>query len=158
MADPKKVKQGDLMAITTYVKVEKVSKGGELLAVRDVESGTQFDINGKPLVEKMGSADQYTEVKKLTKTAAAELLITKFNTPITVRFIKQGDPVTINGVKYHKDGEARVLRGKIVGIEPLLGRTQFIDLDITSGHPLRLVDHRTIEWFIVDNVKYEVKK
>jgi hypothetical protein len=32
------------------------------------------------------------------------------------------------------------------------------DLDISDGHRLRLVDHRTIEWLIVDGTKYSVAK
>jgi hypothetical protein len=40
----------------------------------------------------------------------------------------------------------------------LLGRSHVEDLDITEGHRLRLVDHRTIRWIIVNCVKYTVGK
>ena len=38
--DPSLVKKGDLMAITYYVKVEDVRRGGEQLSVRDVVGDT----------------------------------------------------------------------------------------------------------------------
>jgi hypothetical protein len=64
--------------------------------------------------------------------------------PFTVRFKKKG-------------GEWRTLRGRFVAHEMLLGRSRVEDLDEPETKKrLKQVDHRTIEWLILDNVKYTV--
>jgi hypothetical protein len=80
----------------------------------------------------------------VTMTRAAEILITSFNRPLTVRFVK-------------KQGGERVLRGRLLRPEPLLGRSYVEDLDAKGDSRIRLVDHRTIKCLIVDGVKYTVK-
>ena len=57
-----------------------------------------------------------------------------------------------------QDGTERTLRGKLVKPEPLLGRSMVEDLDSDDKkNRLRQVDHRTINWLVVDGVKYTVK-
>lgn len=146
--DPAKVKDGDLMAFTYYGTVKTISKlmeGGHKLWVEGVAGGPDsFGVNGDKLIGASTSADQYHEEQKITKTAAAELLVSAYNRPFTVCFVKQ-------------EGEERVLRGRLVQPEPLLGRSHVEDLDITEGHRLRLVDHRTIKWLVLEGVRYLVK-
>jgi hypothetical protein len=100
-------------------------------------------VHGKELIESAFSADQYSAEEKVTKTRAAEILSTAYNRPFTVCFEKQ-------------DGKERVLRGRLVEPEPLLGRSHVEDLDVVEGHKLRLVDHRTIRYIIVNGTKYTV--
>ena len=52
-------------------------------------------------------------------------------------------------------GKETQLTGRLSRAEGKLGRSLVIDLP-TAGY--RQVDHRTLKWFIVDNVKYTVKK
>ena len=40
----------------------------------------------------------------------------------------------------------------------MLGRSTVIDLSAKTDNKFRQVDHRTIEWLIVKNVKYVLKK
>jgi len=75
---------------------------------------------------------------------AAEILVNAYHRPLTVCFVKN-------------DGTERTLRGRLVKPEPLLGRSTVEDLDVTNGNRLRLVDHRTIKWIVVDGTKYTVK-
>lgn len=138
-----KHQQNDLIAIIHYAKIN--SYIGSKISVTDVDSNTKFDIIGKDLHDKLLSADQFSEEKKVTKTEAAELLVNSRNVPFTVCFLKA-------------DKTERKLRGRLVSPEPLLGRSHVEDLDVTEKHKLRLVDHREILWIIVSGVKYVVKK
>lgn len=145
--DPQKVKEGDLMAFVYYGQVTKVYSeyAGHRLQVKGLAGAPgEFSVNGDSLIINALSADQVHEEHRVTKTRAAELLVTSFNRPLTVCFVKQ-------------DGQDRVLRGRLVQPEPLLGRSHVEDLDVAGANKLRLVDHRTIKWLIVEGVKYVVK-
>ena len=52
-------------------------------------------------------------------------------------------------------GEEKQLTGRLSRAEGKLGRSLVIELN-TQGY--RQVDHRTLRWLIVDNVKYIVNK
>lgn len=41
--------------------------------------------------------------------------------------------------------------------EAVLGRSMVEDMDTSDKNKIRLVDHRTISYLIVDGVKYKVK-
>lgn len=143
MVNARKVKSGHLMAFIYYATVEDASP--EELLVNDVDRQENFLVKGKTLIESSYSADQYTSTKRTTKTKVAEVLVSSHNRPLTVCFEK------VNGTE-------RVLRGRLVKPEPLLGRSMVEDLDLDAGsHRLRQVDHRTIKWLIVDSVKYTVR-
>jgi hypothetical protein len=143
--NPAEVRLGDLMAFTYYARVEQVGVGGTKLVVSDLDSGIQnITVDGKELVEHALSADYFGEVEKVTKTKAAEMLVSSYGRPFTVCFEKT-------------DGEDRTLRGRLVAPEPLLGRSQVEDLEQPLKSRTRLVDHRTIHWLVVDGVKYVVK-
>jgi len=139
-----KVNTGDLMAFIYYATVNNSRQNGSALSVTDVDRQSAFDVNGKELVESAYSADQFHTVKRTTKTKVAEILISSPNRPLTVCFLKA-------------TGEERVLRGRLVKPEPLLGRSMVEDLDLISGNRLRQVDHRTICYLIVDGIKYTVR-
>jgi len=138
-----KIKSGDLMAFIYWTRVRSVS--GNVLEVEDLDNGNDpIRIYSKELIEKSFSADQYEKEEKVNKTRAAEILVHAANRPFTVSFQKT-------------DGEERVLRGRLVKPEPLLGRSMVEDLDVSGVNRLRQVDHRTINYLIVDGVKYIVK-
>jgi hypothetical protein len=142
---PASVKVGHLMAFTYYTKVEHVSADGCRLVVSDLDSGLEkISIDGRDLVENSISADYFKEEEKVTKTKAAELLVSSHGKLFTVCFVKT-------------DGEERVLRGRLVNPEPLLGRSTVEDLEQPAGKRIRLVDHRTIRWLVLEGVKYIVK-
>jgi hypothetical protein len=138
------VKTDDLMAFVYYGKVKHVAPSGTNITVYDVDNKREMAVQGKELIESSFSADQYQEEVKVNKTKAAEILVSSINRPIKVSFDKQ-------------DGTERILRGRMIQPEPLLGRSMVEDLDIADGHRLRQIDHRTINWLVVDGVKYVVK-
>lgn len=137
-------KVGELLAVTFWTKVDRID-GTEKLLVEDLERGNKFHIQGKDLINSTLSADEFSKTEKITKTAAAQKLVTLFGVPFTVNFDEQS-------------GKNRTLRGKLVEPEPLLGRSYVEDLDIPLGtHRLRQVDHRSINYLICQGVKYVVK-
>lgn len=143
--EPTKIKTGDLMAIIHYVKVKRVSAANYEFYGDDVDQSTNnMRVQGRELLESAFSADQFAKEEKITKTQAAEILTTSYNRPFTVSFEKS-------------DGTERTLRGRLVRPEPLLGRSMVEDLDAPVNNRVRQVDHRTINWIIVENVKHVVK-
>lgn len=142
-----KVKTGDLMAFIYWTKVRSSTGSGQsqVLEVEDLDNNNDpIRVHSQQLIEKSFSADQFEKEEKVTKTQAAEKLVHSINRPFTVSFAKT-------------DGEERVLRGRLVKPEPLLGRSMVEDLDLKGVNRLRQVDHRTINYLIVDGVKYVVK-
>jgi hypothetical protein len=143
--DPGQVKAGDLMAFVYYVKVKQVRDGGARLDVEGVDQGVgTFEVTGKELIATSFSADQFQEEVRVSMTQAAQILVSSFNRPLTVCFVK-------------KKGDVRVLRGRLLYPEPLLGRSYVEDLDVPGKSRIRLVDHRTLKYLIVDGIKYRVK-
>lgn len=146
--NPTNVKVGDIMALIQFVKVDNIPVTGSTISVKKLDkAGTDFEVRGKDLIATMLSADQVIEEIKISKTRAAEILITAFNQPFTVCFLKDS-------------GEERILRGRLVRPEPLLGRSKCEDLDLPlddKNNRLRLVDHRTIKYLILGGTKFVVK-
>lgn len=143
--DPKSIDEGDLMAFTYYGKVKETNNGGNNLTVQFIDSDAGcFNVTGDALVKSAYSADQFKTTEKVSMTRAAEILAHAFDRPFSVCFIKQ-------------DKSERVLRGRLIGAEPYLGRSTVEDLDQKMGDRTRLVDHRSLKWLIVSGVKYVVK-
>jgi len=142
------IKTNDLMSITYYFKVTGVKNNGSSVSCRDVTNDKMtFDINGTDLLESCASADQVTTEERVTMTKAAELLVNAHGVPFTVCFTKQ-------------DGKDRVLRGRLLTPEPLLGRSKVEDLDLPGNNPtarMRQVDHRTIKYIVLNGVKHVVR-
>lgn len=153
--DASKVKPGDLMAIIHYIKVNTIAPNASRMNVVTLDSNTQnLDVIGKELITNALSADYYAEEVKTTMTDVAQKLVESHNRPLTVCFLKQPSKPK----KGEKRGEERILRGRLLAHEVLLGRSHVEDLDKPVGDRVRLVDHRTIKWLIVDGVKYVVGK
>jgi hypothetical protein len=143
---PSTIKEGDLLALTYYVKVKACRADGTDLLVHDIDNDIgNITVSGDKLIASASSADFVGSTEKITKTAAAELLTTSYGRPFTVTFEKA-------------DGSERTLRGRLVKPEPLLGRSMVEDLDIGGAKGrLRQVDHRTIKSLVLEGVKYLVK-
>lgn len=139
------IKPGDLHAFVYWGIIDR-KLSGESVSVKSVDKDGpgSFNVHGRSLNESSFSADQFHETRKASKTEVAEILVKSFNIPFTVCFVKQ------------EDETERVLRGRLIAPEPLLGRSHVEDLDITDGHRIRLVDHRSLKWLIVNGIKYVV--
>ena len=144
--NPAKVNKGDMMAFVYYAIVEnKVEHPtNSVLVVKGVGGHNQpFRVEGNYLIENSFSADYFEREETVSMTECAGILVKAYNKPFTVKFDKADDT-------------ERVLRGRLVEPEPLLGRSLCEDLDVKEGSPLRLVDHRTLKMLIVDGIKYVV--
>ena len=143
--DPSAVKVGDIMAFTYFVKVHSVRNSPLVIGVDNLDGAMgSIDIQGKELVESGLSADQFNEELTVSKTRAAEILVSSHNRPFTVSFQKE-------------DGTERILRGRLIKAEHLLGRSMVEDLEKDEKNRVRLVDHRTLNWIVVEGTKYIVK-
>lgn len=169
------VKIGDKLSMTYYLNV--LDKKNDSLSVED-QNGMKFSINGKELIEEtIYSANQYTEVKSVSRTEAIEILENAGDTVFTINFNKLPNADTfaelmkslsiadLNDTKKLSKiakqamlGEERTLVGYLINAEPKMGRSTVVDLDIPVGqHNLRLCDHRTLNSIIWKGIKYTVK-
>lgn len=138
-----KVESGDLMAFVYFCTVDNSSRVE--LKVNDLDRDNYFYVRGSDLIESGLSADKYSSKETVTKIRLAEILSTSFGKPFTVCFQKQ-------------DGSERVLRGRLIEPEPLLGRSRVEDLDKSGKeNRFRQVDHRTLQWIIVDDTLWVLK-
>lgn len=138
----KKVKKGEVLSTTLYMTVVDTLSDG----VKVVDTnGQKFDIKGKKLIEStIKSANQYSKEHIVTRTELADILIGAGDSVFTVEFEKQ-------------DGSARTLVGRLINTENTMGRSNVVDLQITSGMPNRQVDHRTLQSMILKDNRYVVK-
>ena len=144
--NPSKVEKGHLMAFLYYAKVDSVRMNGANLEVLGLDNNQgSFGVHGLELVQNSFSADQYEVEKKVNQTDMIDVLSVSYNRPFTVCY------------KTEKD-EERILRGRLVQPDMRRGRSMCEDLDKPDGDRIRLVDHRTLKWLIVDGVKYILKK
>jgi hypothetical protein len=134
----------NIVARTIYAKITSIAPGHTEMLCDDLIHGGNFRVVGGELIESFSSADTYESEESLTKTALAEKLVSAGPLPFTVCFIKS-------------KGVERVLRGRLLEHENLLGRSLVHDFDVTKGPPLREVDHRSLKWLIVNGVKYTLK-
>lgn len=137
-----KNKVGDIVCMVKYAKVINVKDGA--IAVEDLDSGEKFNILGESLIDKLASADYSEGTQKASKTELAQILSESWCTPFTVTFTKM-------------NGEEKVLRGRLVEPNNLLGRSLVEDLDKNSEERFAQVDHRTISSIIVGGVHYSLK-
>lgn len=133
------MKVGNIVALFRYAEIDKVFSPGHIL-VRDLQSGSYFEINGQELVDKLFNATAVSQQKTVRKTEAEELLLNAGHQPFTVCFSKA-------------DGSERVLRGYRTG-DAHFGRSLVWDFDVNE---MRQVDHRTLKWIILNQTKYIVK-
>lgn len=138
-----KIRNGERLSMTYYLEV--LSKSGDSIQVRD-QNKMEFTIKGKSLIENtIKSASQFYETRKVSRTEMVDILLGSGDTVFTCVFTKQ-------------DGTERTLIGHLTNTEPHFGRSNVFDLEVTSGHPIRQVDHRTLSEIIINNIRYILKK
>lgn len=138
------IRVGDRMSMTYYLRVNNVNKVAGSVDVTD-QNGNNFTIVGKSLIENtIDSAGQYTNTVKITRTEMVDKLESAGDAVFTVNFDKQ-------------DNTNRTLIGHLVSSEPKMGRSNVVDLEVTTGHNGRQVDHRTLNWLILKGTRYTVK-
>jgi hypothetical protein len=156
--DITKIRDGHLMAIVQYVRVNRVFKsynGEHAVNLTDLDAQVTWDRSGNNIIQPMLSADQYSEEREVTRTELVrDVFMLAFNQPMTVCF-RKNDKKGVVG-----QGDERVLRGRLVAPDPTFGQSTVEDLDIDAsdaGGRLRKVTHSTIDWLIVGGIKYTVR-
>lgn len=127
-----------------WAKITKIMD--KAIRVKDCNNGDHFDIIGEDFVNDLANGCYVNHEAKqelIPLTRAAEILSTSYEKPFSVCFTKA-------------DGTERQLTGRLLSTEPLLGRSFVEDLELVRDR-IRLVDHRTIKWIIVDDTFYVVK-
>lgn len=179
-SDFKQIRKGDFLSETQYYEVKNVTP--DQIAVVN-ERGFEFNIGRAIVEEGLFSATQFTETVKVSRTELIEIFHGVGDTVFQVCFNKQPTADAINEaiesankgkilpinelkrlVKQAYKGEERILIGYLVKTETGFGRSMVIDLEANTSKStpewdsrLRQVDHRTLNWLIYKNIKYEVK-
>lgn len=176
-----KLKVGSKLSEVQYYSVDKIK--GDKVQLRN-DMGEHIVVDSKYVESCITSADQFTETKNVTKTEAANILLSNPGVVMTICFnkqVKEADVVkeimeayegsTVKtmesaikkAVKHAITGVERVMVGRHFGELNELGRVNFVDMeeekDMSKAYDnrIRQVDPRTVNWLIVRNVKYTVK-
>ena len=164
---------GDRLSETQHYTI--IKKTEKAVTLKN-ERGFEYDATTSVVEEGMYSATQYDKQERVSRTQLIEILENSGGTVFQVNFNKKatystvseklaeanvrdlGDPSALRQLSENLLlGEERTLTGYLVHTEPKLGRSQVVDLEVPTGqHNLRLVDHRTINWLILKNVRYIV--
>ena len=174
---------GEVLSETQYYKVEKIA-GNRAQFLTD--NGDRVVLDESYVNNLLASAQQFEKTEKVTKTALAEIFMKNARVAMTVQFNKQVKPEDVSkgivalydkmGIGMTKadftkqvkkalnlKGEERVMVGRHYGTTDVNGRVHFIDMNVdkAAGKDYdtrqRLVDPRTLNYIIVNNVKYQVK-
>lgn len=177
-----KLKVGEVLSETQFYTVDKTKDSKVQLSNDDGES----IVVTKEYAEKfLTSSNQFTTTKKLSRTELTDKVMSSPRIAMTVNFDKQLKPADVinnlvdelhgstkgtaasfkKKVKAALDlkGENRTMVGRHYSSMNELGRLQFTDMkaikkvDAAYDSRQRLVDPRTLNWAIINGVKYEVK-
>lgn len=183
MSKFKNLKVGEVLSETQYFKVEKM-QGDRVQMITD--SGDRVVVDSGYVDKHLASANQYEKTEKVTKTRLAEIFYENSRIAMTVNYNKQVDQNSVldeitniyDQLKFNmtKDdfkkeakkalnlkGEERTMIGRHYGSHDVNGRVHFIDMEISRDTTKdydtrqRLVDPRTLNFIIVNNVKYQSK-
>lgn len=185
MTEFKKLEVGNVLSETQYYTVEKIKgnniqlgmDGGESIIVEKgyveafLSSANQFKSTEKKTKTELAELfinspriamtvcffkqDKPKTKKKYKEELAAQAEVVKND------FLNNGisaiETALANPIKDYTPGELRAMIGRHYGVVDDLGRVTFVDMEIKSGMNTRQVDPRTIQYIIVDDVKYELK-
>jgi len=182
MTDHSKLKVGAILSETSYYVVTKVEKEG----IEAASHGQTVGL-GKAYVEQiLSSADQYLTEESMSQTDIINIILANPRTACSIYFKKQDEKKKVGDFKAEKAAKiAQIQNAKVSEVEKLLsdlidnpivptipgamrlikgyhngtqderGRIQFIDMEDKAI--IKGVDGRTVEFAIVNNVKY-IKK
>jgi hypothetical protein len=180
--DGNKVDVNTWLSRVSYCKVIGTANNNTSVVVENTD-GFSWNIGRDIVSNEMYSADEVRETKDVTRSELVKIFTEETRESVfTVCFTKKATADDILEVMAIFDKESkgkkvspirrkqiakmclecgaeRILKGYMLQIEPSLGRSNVYDLEVPRGqHGIRQVDHRTIKWLILRNVKYEVKK
>lgn len=149
----------DFRTTMSEVNVKELREGEWILSKRYMRFEKKRDVHAQYFVHTSGqrswmsndlitkwciSSEQYTDEKKVNRTDLARRLHNAGESPFTVVFKNQ-------------NGDLRELVGYLVNVDEMMGRARVVDLNIDDKNNVRLVDYRTLESLVLNNVKYSLK-
>jgi len=176
-----KVKVNQILSETQFYKVVKTA-GDKVQLVND--NGENIVVTEEYINKCLQSAHDFSKEEKVSKTQLAEIFMANPRVAMTVCFFKQvkeadvtaeimksyesSTPKTMEAaikkaVKRGLEGEERVMVGRHYGASDDFGRVHFVDMEVVKDASkdydtrMRLVDPRTLQYLIVNNVKYNLK-
>lgn len=175
------LKVGDKWSRISYGEIVDIN--GRDVQVKN-EKGESWWISGDLIQKEFDLATPYVSTEKVSQTALSDVLLSNPGIVMTVNFNKkvtekdatsvidsyvEGYPESSAAIS-SKDiakkiltGEERVIIGRHYHQVDEFGRVQFIDMQLEKDESkdydtrLRKVDPRTINWIIINNVRY-IKK
>ncbi len=168
-----KIKKGDYLSRISYLKVEDVKKD---YATVSNEDGLTWQIDNSILQQECVSASEYSKEEEVNRTKLIEIFSNVGDKVFTVNFNKEpkaDDYLKLTRGEGNKilsfaemkksfskvKGEERTLIGYMLNTENGFGRSNVIDLEIPSDqHRIRQVNHRSLNWLVLNGIKYIVKK
>lgn len=179
------LKKGSILSETSFFTVREVKVNGTVV-VTD-EHKNEITIGSPYVEKVLVSADYFETEETKTMTELADLFINSARIAMTVAFYKKDKAKGVRVYKAEKQakideiqnarvsevpnllndlienpiskvipGEFRVMKGRHYGNMNDLGRIEFKDMEDTSSI-VKQVDPRTIQYLIVNGVKYNLK-
>lgn len=167
------IAEGEWYSSTNYIRVLSVS--AKKVEVSSTTGGTWS--MSPDLIQKMDSADHFEFEIPMARGELVEMLESTRDTIFTICFRKKVQPKNVSEILKNEalgvigdlkkskkltkkllEGDECVITGKMINLEPKLGRSLIEDLTRPKGSNLRQVDHRTIEWLIFKNRRFILKK
>jgi len=175
-SNARKLVAGDHWSRNSYGKVVAVHQD-EVIVEND--QGTRWAIDPPLFEAEFNTADQFTDTQKITRTDMVKKIVSSARVVMTIFFRKKPEHKTLveavnlllnspgkrpgprqlsKLLKEATAGEERTMVGRHYGTQDEYGRIQFLDVEgLGSGTGLKTVDPRTVEWCIIENVRYEIK-
>lgn len=177
----KSLSKGEILSENSYYTVVKIA-GNKVQLKNDKDEDIVVD--SKYVDSCLQSAEQFSKEEAITMTEMAARFISNPGVAITVNFntkvkevdvvkeimtayegstIKDMETAVKKAVKSALVGTEKTLRGRHYGNMNELGRIQFIDMEVTKDTSkaydtrMKLVDPRTINFFISRGTKYTIK-
>ncbi len=176
--DVEQIQIGDKWSRISYGEV--IGKDYRGIVVRN-EKGVEWTLSNDIVEAEFVFAEQFEETEELTRTEMVQKIVSHARVAMTVHFKKKPEhkelveavtsllddekagkerpkPRTLSSLlKKATGGEDRTLIGRHYGVQDEFGRLQFTDMQATK-FPYKQIDPRTVEWAIIENVKYVLKK
>jgi hypothetical protein len=175
-SNARKLTAGDHWSRNSYGRIIS-SNQNEVIVEND--QGTRWAIDPPLFEAEFNTADQFIETKLVTRTEMVNKITSSARIAMTIFFRKKPEHkelvdtveqlLTSNAkalsrrqlsakLKEATAGAERIMVGRHFGTTDEFGRIQFLDVEGSgSGIGLKTVDPRTIDWCIIENVRYEIK-
>jgi len=172
-SDATALKPGNKWSRHSYGEVVRSNR--QSIVVKN-DNGLEWTIDSHLFEKEFNVANQFQAVEKVNRTEMVETIVGAARLIMTVHFRKKPEHKTLVDtvtrlldsdlsrpkpralsklLKETTAGEERTMVGRHYGTSDDFGRLQFTAMEAGGG--LRLIDPRTVEWAIIDNVKYMLK-